>query len=177
MRRSPIPCATSRASTWPRPRPEMSTSRLVQRPARCRKFPLLVLLDGRSIYQDFFGAVLWDFVPIEFEEIKQVEVIGGPASAVWGANAMNGVVNAISKTPREMQGTSVGIRFGQFDCTPVGEPFDGGGLLAVDVIHASSTCTKNCRNWYGVVRPGSSHTAPPADFPNFVPWPSGGAAR
>ena len=81
---------------------------------------LLVLLDGRSIYQDFFGAVLWDFVPIELSEIKQVEVIRGPASAVWGANAMNGVVNVISKTPREMQGTNLGIRFGQFDRTPQG---------------------------------------------------------
>ena len=100
---------------------------------------LLVLLDGRSIYQDFFGSVLWDFVPIQLEEIKQVEVIRGPASAVWGANAMNGVVNAISKTPREMQGTSVGIRFGQFDRTPAGEAFDGGGLFAIDVMHAAAT--------------------------------------
>src|SRR6476620_2093028 len=100
---------------------------------------LLVLLDGRSIYQDFFGSVLWDFVPIELEEVKQVEVIRGPASAVGGANAMNGVVNAISKTPREMQGTSVGIRFGQFDRTPVGEPFDAGGLFAIDVTHAAAT--------------------------------------
>ena len=99
---------------------------------------LLVLLDGRSIYQDFFGAVLWDFLPIESEEIKQIEVIRGPASAVWGANAMSGVVNVISKTPREMQGTSVGIRFGQFDRTPVGEPFDGGGLFSVDVTHAAA---------------------------------------
>src|SRR5918993_3028037 len=62
---------------------------------------LLVLLDGRSLYQDFFGAVLWDFLPVGLDEIKQIEVIRGPASAVWGANAMNGVVNVISKTPRE----------------------------------------------------------------------------
>jgi outer membrane receptor protein involved in Fe transport len=100
---------------------------------------LLVLLDGRSIYQDFFGAVLWDFVPIALNEIEQLEVIRGPASAVWGANAMNGVVNVISKRPREMQGTSLGIRFGQFDRTPPGEPFDGGGLFAVDVTHAAAT--------------------------------------
>ena len=100
---------------------------------------LLVLLDGRSIYQDFFGAVLWDFVPIELNEIEQLEVIRGPASAVWGANAMNGVVNVISKPPREMPGTSLGIRFGQFDRTPPGEPFDGGGLFSIDVTHAAAT--------------------------------------
>src|SRR5437762_5826305 len=97
---------------------------------------MLVLFDGRSIYQDFFGSVLWDFLPVETTEIKQVEVIRGPASAVWGANAMTGVVNVVSKTPREMQGTSVSIRFGQFDRSPPGGDFDGGGLFSVNVRHA-----------------------------------------
>ena len=66
----------------------------------------LALLDGRSLYQDFFGFVMWDLLPVNLNEIKQVEVIRGPASAVWGANAFNGVVNVITKSPREMQGTS-----------------------------------------------------------------------
>ena len=52
----------------------------------------LVLLDGRSIYQDFFGFVLWDFIPSQVSDIKQIEVVRGPASVVWGANALNGVV-------------------------------------------------------------------------------------
>lgn len=99
---------------------------------------LLVLLDGRSIYQDFFGAVLWDFIPVELSQIKQIEVIRGPASSVWGANAMHGVVNLISKSPREMQGTSVGFRFGQFDRTPAGGPFEGGGLFSADFLHAAA---------------------------------------
>ena len=97
---------------------------------------LLVLLDGRSIYQDFFGFVMWDFLPVDTTEIKQIEVIRGPASAVWGANAMTGVVNVISKTPRELEGTSVSVRFGQLDRTRPGEPFDGGGLLGVNAVHA-----------------------------------------
>ena len=75
----------------------------------------LALLDGRSLYQDFFGFVMWDFLPVNFNEIKQVEVIRGPASAVWGANALYGVVNVISKSPREMQGTSATFGFGGFD--------------------------------------------------------------
>ena len=62
----------------------------------------LALVDGRSIYQDFFGFIMWDFMPANLFEIKQVEVIRGPASAVWGANAMTGVVNVITKTPREI---------------------------------------------------------------------------
>ncbi len=64
----------------------------------------LVLLDGRTVYLDFFGIVLWDLLPTNMNEIKQIEVIRGPASAVWGANAMTGVVNIITKSPREAPG-------------------------------------------------------------------------
>lgn len=75
----------------------------------------LALLDGRSIYLDFFGMVLWDFVPSNFNDIKQIEVVRGPASAVWGANAFTGVVNIITKTPREAAGGSVTLSGGIFD--------------------------------------------------------------
>ena len=67
----------------------------------------LVLLDGRSIYLDFFGFVMWDFLPVNPSEIKQIEAVRGPGSAVWGANAMTGVVNLITKRPKEMAGTSI----------------------------------------------------------------------
>jgi len=67
----------------------------------------LVLLDGRSIYLDFFGFVMWDFLPVNPAEIKQIEAVRGPGSAVWGANAMTGVVNLITKRPQEMFGTSL----------------------------------------------------------------------
>jgi outer membrane receptor protein involved in Fe transport len=67
----------------------------------------LVLLDGRSVYLDFFGLVLWDMLPTNLNDIKQIEVIRGPASAVWGANALTGVVNIITKTPREAKGAEV----------------------------------------------------------------------
>src|SRR5688572_242310 len=103
---------------------------------------LLVLLDSRSIYQDFFGFVAWDFLPIDTSEIKQIEVIRGLASAVWGANAMTGVVNVISKTPREMQGTSVTIRFGQFNRSRAGEAFDGGGLFSIHTTHAQAVSSR-----------------------------------
>ncbi|HUR19288.1 MAG TPA: TonB-dependent receptor [Vicinamibacterales bacterium] len=74
----------------------------------------LAILDGRTLYQDFFGFVMWDFMPSNLNEIKQIEVIRGPASAVWGANALNGVINVITKTPREMQGTSFLLGAGSF---------------------------------------------------------------
>jgi outer membrane receptor protein involved in Fe transport len=65
----------------------------------------LALVDGRTIYLDFFGVILWDTIPLGPSEIKQIEVVRGPASAVWGANALTGVVNIITRTPRESQGT------------------------------------------------------------------------
>lgn len=74
----------------------------------------LVLLDGRSIYLDFFGIVLWDFIPTNFADIKQIEVIRGPASAIWGANALTGVVNILTKSPREAPGVNVTFNGGFF---------------------------------------------------------------
>jgi iron complex outermembrane receptor protein len=74
----------------------------------------LVLLDDRSIYLDFFGLVLWDFLPSNLSDVKQIEVIRGPASAVWGANALTGVVNVITKSPREATGASASITAGGF---------------------------------------------------------------
>ncbi|HXD74367.1 MAG TPA: TonB-dependent receptor plug domain-containing protein, partial [Vicinamibacterales bacterium] len=72
----------------------------------------LVVLDGRSVYLDFFGIVLWDLLPTNLDDIKQIEVIHGPASAVWGANALTGVVNIITKTPREAKGGEVNFTGG-----------------------------------------------------------------
>jgi iron complex outermembrane receptor protein len=75
----------------------------------------LTLLDGRSIYLDFFGLILWDFLPTNPNDIKQIEVVRGPASAVWGANALTGVVNIITKSPRERPGvTNVTLNAGWF---------------------------------------------------------------
>jgi outer membrane receptor protein involved in Fe transport len=97
----------------------------------------LALLDGRSLYLDFFGFVAWDMLPVNPNELKQIEVIRGPASAVWGANAMNGVVNFISKTPRELNGNSATISFGTFNRDPEnGQQLDNGSLFAINGTHA-----------------------------------------
>ena len=98
----------------------------------------LALIDGRSIYLDFFGFVGWDFLPINFAEIKQVEVIRGPASAVWGANAMTGVVNIITKSPRELQGTTLTIGAGSFNRDVDGQTTapGNGSLFYTNLTHA-----------------------------------------
>jgi outer membrane receptor protein involved in Fe transport len=73
----------------------------------------LALLDGRSIYQDFFGFVMWDLLPVGFDEVSQVEVLRGPGSAVWGANALAGVINVRTKSPRETPGGSLSLGAGE----------------------------------------------------------------
>ena len=60
---------------------------------------VLVLVDGRSVYLDFIGSTLWEALPVGLEEIERIEVIRGPGSASYGANAFAGVVNIITKTP------------------------------------------------------------------------------
>ncbi|MEW5741573.1 MAG: TonB-dependent receptor [Myxococcota bacterium] len=60
---------------------------------------VLVLIDGRPEYQDFLGLTLWPAIPIALEEIERVEVIRGPGSALYGSNAMLGVVNIITRAP------------------------------------------------------------------------------
>lgn len=73
---------------------------------------LLVLVDGRSIYIDQSGQVLWKSVPVALTEIKRIEVLKGPASAVYGFNAFDGVVNIITKSPEEMRGTTLQVAGG-----------------------------------------------------------------
>jgi len=88
----------------------------------------LVTVDGRSVYLDFFGLVLWDLVPSPTSgEIKQIEVVRGPASVVWGANAVNGVVNIITKTPRENEGFGAVLGAGLFDRDGGSRESDGNG--------------------------------------------------
>ena len=76
---------------------------------------MLVLIDGRSVYWDFYGIVLWDTFPIVLEDIKRIEIIRGPGSALYGANAFSGVINIITKSPEETRGTSVSVSGGSYD--------------------------------------------------------------
>ncbi|MEO8088245.1 MAG: outer membrane beta-barrel protein, partial [Bacteroidota bacterium] len=59
---------------------------------------------GRTVYSPLFGGVYWDAQNVLQEDIKQIEVISGPGGSLWGANAVNGIVNVISKTAKESQG-------------------------------------------------------------------------
>lgn len=73
---------------------------------------LLVLVDGRSIYLDQAGNTIWKLLPVTLAEIKRIEVLKGPASAVYGFNAFDGVINIVTKSPEEMKGTTLQVAGG-----------------------------------------------------------------
>jgi len=68
---------------------------------------LLVLIDGRSVYTPLFAGVYWDVQDLPLENIERIEVIRGPGASVWGANAVNGVINIITYGASETQGALV----------------------------------------------------------------------
>ncbi|MBI3890965.1 MAG: TonB-dependent receptor [Candidatus Wallbacteria bacterium] len=65
---------------------------------------LLVLVDGRSVYTPLFSGVYWDVQDVPMEDIDRVEIVRGPGGALYGANAVNGVINVITKRARDTQG-------------------------------------------------------------------------
>jgi iron complex outermembrane receptor protein len=73
---------------------------------------LLVLVDGRTVYTDLYGAVFWEIFPVGLEEIHRIEVVKSPASSIYGANAFSGVVNIITKSPEQLKGTTLHLTAG-----------------------------------------------------------------
>ena len=65
---------------------------------------LLVLIDGRSVYTPLFSGVYWDAQNVMIEDVDRIEVIRGPGGTIWGANAVNGVINIITKNAKDTRG-------------------------------------------------------------------------
>ncbi len=69
----------------------------------------LALVDGRPLFFDFFNVIFWDLSAVQTNDIEQIEVVRGPASTMWGANAATGVVNMVTRAPRTSQGLEFAV--------------------------------------------------------------------
>jgi iron complex outermembrane receptor protein len=74
---------------------------------------LLVLIDGRSVYNRIFSGVFWDAEDLILDDIDRIEVVRGPGAVMWGANAVNGVINIVTKVAADTQGTLVRVDGGR----------------------------------------------------------------
>jgi iron complex outermembrane recepter protein len=76
---------------------------------------LLVRIDGRDVYDPLFGGTFWDVQEVVLEDVERIEVIRGPGASVWGANAVNGVINIITKNAKDTNGVYVESIAGTFE--------------------------------------------------------------
>jgi iron complex outermembrane recepter protein len=75
---------------------------------------ILVQVDGRTVLNGLFDTVYWEGIPVTMLEIDRMEVVLGPASALYGANAVNGAINIITKTPDQLKGGHIDYRVGEY---------------------------------------------------------------
>src|SRR5665213_3623017 len=96
---------------------------------------LLVMIDGRTVYTPLFSGVFWDVQDTLMEDIDRIEVVRGPGATVWGANAVNGVINIITRSAANSQGVLVsgggGSPEGDFANFRYGAKLDDGVFLKV----------------------------------------------
>jgi iron complex outermembrane recepter protein len=91
---------------------------------------VLVLIDGRSVYTPLFAGVYWDVQNVPIEDIDRIEVVRGPGGTIWGSNAVNGVINIITKKARNTHGTYASVRSGNID--------QGGGTFRYGGAHGAN---------------------------------------
>ena len=86
---------------------------------------LQVLMDGRSVYTPSFGGVYWDAQDMMLEDLERIEVIRGPGATLWGANAVNGVINITSKSSKDTQGGVISTSTGSDEQAAVSLRYGG----------------------------------------------------
>ncbi|PYU15950.1 MAG: hypothetical protein DMG29_05235 [Acidobacteria bacterium] len=97
---------------------------------------VLVLIDGRTVYTPLFAGVFWQVQDTLLEDIERIEVVRGPGATIWGANAVNAVINIITKSAKDTHGTLVSAGGGNKD-----QGFVGFRYGAADVKGLNSTAS------------------------------------
>ena len=80
--------------------------------ARLYSDKMLVMVDGRSLYTPLFSGVLWDLVDVPLDNIERIEIVRGPGAVMWGLNAVNGVINIITKKAERNKGATIDVASG-----------------------------------------------------------------
>lgn len=106
---------------------------------------LLVLIDGRTVYTPLFSGVFWDRHDTIMEDIDRIEVIRGPGAALWGANAVNGVINVITKHSRDTQGALATATVGTSERREVGLRY--GGAAGADTTYRAFAKDSEHGSW------------------------------
>jgi iron complex outermembrane receptor protein len=88
---------------------------------------VLVLIDGRSVYTPLYAGVYWDVQNVPLDDVDRIEVIRGPGGTIWGPNAVNGVINIITKSTKDTHGARVSVDGGNVD-EAIGEVRYGGEI-------------------------------------------------
>ncbi|UUZ52369.1 TonB-dependent receptor [Massilia sp. H-1] len=109
----PKPCAWRRICRWPRATaPPTRFPRGMNGSNNSAPNKLLVMIDGRSVYSPLFSGVFWEVQEVMLEDVERIEVISGPGGTLWGVNAVNGVINIMTRHASETHGTQVSLRAG-----------------------------------------------------------------
>src|SRR5664279_3172520 len=80
--------------------------------ARMYSDKILVMIDGRSLFTPLFSGVIWDAIDVPMGDIEQIEVVRGPGAVMWGPNAVNGVINIITRRAHSTPGAQVSLAGG-----------------------------------------------------------------
>ena len=91
---------------------------------------LLVMVDGRTVYSPLFAGVFWNALDYLLEDIDRIEVVRGPGATLWGANAVNGIVNIITRHSRDTRGAYVNVSAGNEDRAIAEARYGGGSDVA-----------------------------------------------
>jgi iron complex outermembrane receptor protein len=116
------------------------TSRGFNSPEAANK--LLVLIDGRSVYTPLGATVFWEGIDVPMSQIERIEVISGPGGTLWGANAVNGVINVITKNSTDTQGLHADVAAGSKDRT--GTASFGGNIGDLATFRLYATGFERC---------------------------------
>jgi iron complex outermembrane recepter protein len=86
---------------------------------------LLVLVDGRTVYDRLNSGLFWESLDIPLDQIERIEVVRGPGGATWGANAVNGVINIVTKSAADLPGPAVSVGGGTFEGAHIAARYGG----------------------------------------------------